>query len=97
MAVVGVRVTVADSATLIATGDVAGTRVVLRAPSGGVTVSLGGSNVTTSNGFNLTAGEPLSIDLDSGEKLYGVVASSTQVVHTLASGVNSGSSGYPYS
>jgi len=97
MAATATRITVSTTATLIATGDVAGTSVVVRIPAGGNTVTIGGSDsVTTSNGFDLVSGESLSVELDSGEQLYGIVAASTQVVHTVANHVNS-TGAYPYS
>jgi len=96
MAATAVRVTVTTDATLIATGDVAGTSVSIRVPTGGSTVALGASGVTTSAGFDLAGGESVSIDLEAGEQLYGIVAASTQVVHTLANRVNSAGA-YPYS
>lgn len=95
MAATATRITVSTTATLLATGDVAGTSILLRVPAGGVTVSLGESDVTTSSGFDLTAGETLSIDLDVDEELYGIVATGTQSVHTLANHVNSAGA-YPY-
>lgn len=51
--------------------------VIITNPSG-VTVYLGGQNVSTSSGHALPAGG--SISLPAGSPIYGVVASSTQTV-----------------
>ena len=48
---------------------------------GGGAIYLGGSNVTTSNGYKLDNGDKLSIIIGDTEALYGVAASGT---HTLA-------------
>lgn len=79
--------TVSTSATLLATGGSGGTfgsSFLIRVPSGGVTLSVGASDVTTSAGFDVVSGEPLVVDLDPGETIYGIVATGTQAVHVLA-------------
>ena len=48
---------------------------------GGGAIYLGGSNVTTSNGYKLDNGDKLSLIIGDVEALYGVAASGT---HTLA-------------
>ena len=48
---------------------------------GGGAIYIGGSNVTTSNGYKLDNGDKLSIIIGDVEALYGVAASGT---HTLA-------------
>ncbi len=48
---------------------------------GGGPIYIGGSNVTTSNGYKLDNGDKLSIIIGDLEALYGVAASGT---HTLA-------------
>jgi hypothetical protein len=78
-------VTVGDTPTLIATG---GTQVVpnaclIRVPTGGSTVYLGGPTVTAdaaaTGGFPLASGESFGWDLID-EDLYGIVSASTQIV-----------------
>jgi hypothetical protein len=65
-----------------------GQTVLVQNPSGGASVYLGGSDVTTNSyGYVLVGGADLSIDLLFGESLYGVVASSTQTVRVLRQGV----------
>lgn len=49
-------------------------------------VFLGGSGVTTGNGYELGAGESLGIRLDQGDDLYGIVASGTARVDVLRVG-----------
>jgi hypothetical protein len=80
-----VRVTVATTATEIVHLK-AGGSIIIRVPSGGVTTYIGGADVTTSNGFAIGEGESVSYASVAGEKVYGIVASSTQVVHTLVGG-----------
>ena len=48
---------------------------------GGGSIYIGGSNVTTSNGYKLDNGDKLSLIIGDVEALYGVAASGT---HTLA-------------
>ena len=48
---------------------------------GGGAIYLGGSNVTTSNGYKLDNGDKLTLIIGDTEALYGVAASGT---HTLA-------------
>jgi hypothetical protein len=48
---------------------------------GGGAIYLGGSNVTTSNGYKLDNGDKLSLIIGDVEALYGVAANGT---HTLA-------------
>jgi hypothetical protein len=48
---------------------------------GGGFIYIGGSNVTTSNGYKLDNGDKLSLIIGDTEALYGVAASGT---HTLA-------------
>jgi hypothetical protein len=48
---------------------------------GGGAIYLGGSDVTTSNGYKLDNGDKLSLIIGDTEALYGVAASGT---HTLA-------------
>ena len=54
---------------------------------GPTTVVIGNASVTTSLGLSLVSGSTLQADLTDTEALYGVVASGTQTVHVLESGV----------
>ena len=84
MAVVGARVTVNTTATLIASEAAAGPNVtptLIKNP-GASAVYLGGSGVTAAAGFELAAGEVVAIDLS--EDMYAITASGTQVVHVLS-------------
>lgn len=92
MAVASTAVTVATTATLIASGGsgagrTAGTTVAVKpAVSGtGDTVFLGGSDVTTANGFPLGGG--MSYALNDDEDLYGIVASGTVAVRVMENGI----------
>lgn len=83
-AVLYTRVTVATTATLIFTAPATGSmaRVLVRNPSA-VSVYVGDAAVTTANGFEIAAGDSLGINLNSGDPLFGIVASATQVVYTI--------------
>ena len=64
-----------------------GQTINVQNPAGGANVYLGGEGVTTSSyGFLLGAGISFSIELQDDEKLYAVVASSTQNVNILRQG-----------
>jgi hypothetical protein len=51
---------------------------------GGGAIYLGGSNVTTSNGYKLDNGDKLTLIIGDTEALYGVAASGTHTVAVLA-------------
>jgi hypothetical protein len=53
---------------------------------GTATVYIGGSNVTTANGFPLEIGEAATCDLGRNEALFGIVASGTQNVRVMEVG-----------
>jgi hypothetical protein len=82
------QVTVGTTATLIANG---GTRVqpdhvIITVPTGGATVYIGDASVnTTTLGFPVVAGSTFTWPMAS-ESIYGIVASSTQVVTVAESG-----------
>ena len=79
-------VTITTSPTLIATGLNGASWVYLHAATGGNTVFVGPSNVTTATGLELPKGELHEFWLAETDKLYGIVASSTQSLMTMQSG-----------
>jgi hypothetical protein len=89
MAVSHSRVSVGTTATKL-TSDFDGKdgqTINVQNPAGGADVFLGGEGVTTTSyGFLLGAGISFSVELQDDEKLYGVVASSTQTVNILRQG-----------
>jgi hypothetical protein len=89
MAVSHSRVSVGTTATKL-TSDFDGKdgqTINVQNPAGGADVFLGGEGVTTTDyGFLLGAGISFSVELQDDEKLYGVVASSTQTVNILRQG-----------
>lgn len=90
MAVSSAPVTVTTTATLLSAAETDGDArlsLLLKVPTGGATVFLGGSGVTTATGFPAAAGEPYAFDLAPGDALYGIVAASTQAVNVLRTGV----------
>ena len=79
-------VTITTSPTLIATGLNGASWLYLHAATGGNTVYVGPSNVTTATGLELPKGELHEFWLAETDKLYGIVASSTQALMTMQSG-----------
>jgi hypothetical protein len=79
-------VTITTSPTLIATGLNGASWIYLHAPTGGNTVFVGPSNVTTATGLELPKGALQSFWLAETDKLYGIVATSTQPLMTMQSG-----------
>lgn len=80
--VVGARVTVTTSPTLISrSGSELGP--VLIKNTGAAAVYLGGATVATTTGYELAAAETISLMLAADEALYGIVASGTVVLHKL--------------
>ena len=57
---------------------------IIRNPTGGQTVYLGGQNVTTA-GFPLAAGEDIEVDL-VGEILFGITSTTSQTLFILRRG-----------
>lgn len=83
-------VSVTTAATLLSTASAGrdGQTVLVQNPSGGANVYLGGTGVTSASyGYLLVAGSAFAIDLQAGESLFGVVASSTQSVSVIRQGV----------
>ena len=87
---IGKQVSVTSTAAKVIDADALGTvnkpyTALIKNPSGGVTVYLGGSNVDTSNNsYQLAAGDIISIDFVHNS-LWGVVASTTQALSVLIS------------
>lgn len=83
-------VSIGTTATLLSAAAAGrdGQTVLVQNPTGGADVKLGGTGVTTASyGYILTGGTAFAIDLQAGESLYGVVASSTQSVSIIRQGV----------
>jgi hypothetical protein len=75
-------VSVTTSPTLILPADNI-PRTVYVHNGGGAKVYLGGADVSTANGFHLGNDESQDIFVPTNEKLYGIVASSTNTVIVL--------------
>ena len=80
MAVTGARVTVGTSAVALNTVSTGGQ--CLRIKNGAAVVSLGASGVTTVNGFDLAVSGEMTVELDGGDVLFAICATSS-VVHVL--------------
>ena len=86
----GVLVTVATTPTLLFDASVSGNAsypraAIIAVPTAGQTVFLGSSTVDTTNGFPVTAGTSVELQLVN-ETVYGIVAATTQTVNVLRSG-----------
>lgn len=93
MAVAAAQVTVGTAATQIvaaaavASGYVDRRSCVVKNITGTAAIFLGPAGVTTATGLRWdTTDDPISMDLESGEELWGIVAATPQAVHVLASG-----------
>lgn len=75
-------VSVTTSPTLILPADNI-PRTVYIHNGGGAKVYLGGADVSTANGFHLGNDESQDIFVPTNEKLYGIVASSTNTINVL--------------
>lgn len=81
----GRRTIGATAGSLETAEDKAIAGVVLKADaSNSGTVYVGNSNVTTSNGFPLTAGQSLEIQADSTAAIWVVGSAAGQIVHWIA-------------
>lgn len=87
MAVKAERVSVATSATLLDRTDTIRRGSLLVRNRGSAAVYLGASDVSTSTGFQLDAGESVSVDAETYPVgLYAVCASGTVSCHVLQVG-----------
>lgn len=75
--------TVSTTATAIPATALTGRRSIVVQNTGANDIYLGASDVTTSNGYPLSAGESLSLDLDGAVILYGIVAAGTETVRII--------------
>jgi hypothetical protein len=81
-AFVGRRVTVAVTATLLYTAPGFGGKVLIRNPSA-VSVYVGPAAVLTTTGFEIAAGDALSVNVYPNDAVYGIVAAATEIVHIV--------------
>lgn len=89
MAISHERVSVGTTATQISSNYAGkdGQAVSVQNPAAGATVYIGGEGVTTTSyGYSLAGGTDMAVQMQDGEKLYGVVATSTQTVNVLRQG-----------
>lgn len=82
-----VAVTVATTPTLIVPADDQNRWIYIH-NAGGAKIYVGDSSVTTSTGFHIGNGESQQIFVPLKETLYGVVASSTNVINVLTPNVD---------
>ena len=86
MSLASSSVSIGTTATLIATGLNGPSWIYLHAPTGGNTVFVGTSAVTTGTGLELPKGALNIFWLAETDKLYGIVASGTQSLMVMQSG-----------
>jgi len=84
--IINSQVAVGTEPVLIATGLVGASYIYLHSPTGGNSVFIGNSAVTISNGFELPKNEMHEVWLPETDKLYAVVASSTETLYVLHTG-----------
>jgi hypothetical protein len=75
------QVSVGTTATLLVAANIMDQTVWLH-NSGGATY-IGGSNVTTANGYKLDTDDKMELPVGDNEGLYGIVASGTNTVFIL--------------
>jgi hypothetical protein len=85
-------VPVATIATILTATDkrgdyAAAATSVLLTNSGSVVVAIGGSQVTATTGYRLAVGRDMTVDLQAGEVLYGIVASGTGSIDVFQTGM----------
>lgn len=78
--------TVGTAATLITTGKTGASWVALHAPTGGNAIYVGGSDVTATTGLELEKGAVVTVWLPEADKLYGIVASNSEVLKWMHTG-----------
>lgn len=91
MALVGARVTVTDTATVIedaGSDDLVVGKSIAVTNRGTNPIDLGGVGVVFGDGYELRADETISIDMTPDEALYGIsAAAGSVVIHVLRQGV----------
>lgn len=89
MAIEGVRISVTTTATpLFSAVDSRERGATAVTNRGGTAIDLGGPGVTSGAGFQLDAGQTITLDVNtgSGDLLYGISASGTVICHVLRAG-----------
>lgn len=81
--VVNSNISVGDTATAIPATAAVGRIFILVTNNGSVTVYIGDSNVTTTNGYPLAPGDAVSLDLKEQVVLYGRTATGTADVRII--------------
>lgn len=81
MAVTAEAVSVGTTATALNDGTPG--RLIVSAPAGAATIFLGGSDVDTTEGFPLAAGERETVLVDDGEILFGIVSTGSETLNVL--------------
>lgn len=89
MAISTAQVTVSTTVTklsVVDTGSRADSSIAVAAPAG-ADLYVGDATVTATTGFRVPAGATFSGNLESGEDLYGVLASGSGTAYVFRSGV----------
>jgi hypothetical protein len=86
MPIISSRVTVAATATVLSDpvrGSLADPIGCIVKNTGGSSIYLGGSAVTSAAGLELAPGETLNVDLQGGDVLYGITSAGTVAVSVM--------------
>jgi hypothetical protein len=86
MPIISSRVSVTGTATVLSDptrGSIGDPIGVVVKNTGGTSIYLGGSGVTSAAGLELAPGETLNIELMGGDVLYGITASGTVIVSIM--------------
>ena len=76
-------VSVGVVATLLSVGGSGDLHTVVIRNDSGVTVYVGGDDVTVANGFAIATAGSLTLDLANADAIYGIVAAATAAVQVL--------------
>lgn len=82
-----IAVTVGTTATLIVAADDKNRHVYVH-NGGGSKIYIGGSDVTTTNGYHIANNESADLFVPTNETLYAVVASGTNAINVLTPNVD---------
>lgn len=88
MAVKASRVNVTSAATAVNSSvpSTTGQKCMVRNRDLSASIFLGGANVTTATGFEVLAGEAVTVDLQPGDALFAIAATGSIVCHVLETG-----------
>lgn len=90
MAIASAQISVGTTAELLSTTERdsrSGSALAVQNTDATADLYIGAADVTTATGFKVPAGTTVTLDVEPGESLYGIVASGTVDVHVLRTSV----------